>query len=128
MPRLRSRFLLALFLALGFVLLRVGYSVVFGTAAFGSDVLFEIPQLRLSGPFSHITLFGPVTLSGIISSINLALPFALVILGFGLASSWVNPARLIGFAKKLSFGANLVSALAIALLRHVESLRQSHLR
>lgn len=117
MPRLRSRFLLALVLALGFVLLRVGYSVVFGTAAYGSDVLFEIPQLRLSGSFSHITIFGPVTVSGIVSSIKLALPFALVILAFGLASSWVNPARLIGFAKKLSFGANLVSALAIALVQ-----------
>ncbi|MCF8528844.1 MAG: ATP-binding cassette domain-containing protein [Aquiluna sp.] len=104
-------------MALGFVLLRVIYSMVFGTAAYGSDVLFEIPQLRLSGPFSHITLFGSVTISGIVSSINLALPFALVILVFALASSWVNPARLIGFAKKLRFGANLVSALAIALVQ-----------
>ena len=47
----------AVLLAVGFVVLRVVYRVVFGGGSGSGLVLFEIPRIRLGGPCEHVTLF-----------------------------------------------------------------------
>ncbi|MDP4688644.1 MAG: hypothetical protein NWS14_02860, partial [Pontimonas sp.] len=69
--------------ALGFVLMRMVYRAALGGATSGETVLWVLPRLRLSGPFSHIVLFGPVTVEGLVSAAWSALPFAAVILVTG---------------------------------------------
>ena len=117
MPSFRGKALLALYMALGFVFLRVIYSIVFGTSHSGETVLLDLPLVGLSGPFEHITLFGPITLEGLAQSAGLALPFAFAILLFGVLASAVRPIWLLKKAKALPFGSNLLSALAIALMQ-----------
>ena len=78
-------------LAVGFVLLRVVYRVVFGGAGAGAGpLLLDLPLLRLDGPFSHITLFGPITLVGLGNAALSALPVAAMIVFFGLLNALVN--------------------------------------
>jgi energy-coupling factor transport system ATP-binding protein len=80
----------AVVLAVGFVLLRVVYRVVFGGASGAGAVLVDLPRLRLDGPFSHITLFGPITLVGIGNAALSALPVAAAIVIFGLLNAVIN--------------------------------------
>ena len=81
----------AALLAVGFVLLRVVYRVVFGGAGAGlGPVLLHLPALRLDGPFSHITLLGPITLLGLGNAALSALPVAAVIVFFGLLNAVIN--------------------------------------
>lgn len=77
-----------------FVLFRVLYKIVFGGVVTGSHFLPSLPQVRLPGPFSHISLFGPITLEGLWATALGALPFALLILVFGLAVSFLNVPKL----------------------------------
>jgi energy-coupling factor transporter ATP-binding protein EcfA2 len=92
--RLRSAPLrTAAFLAVGFVALRVGYRVVFGGAAGGGLVLVDLPRFQLAGPFSHIALLGPITTGGLWNAALSALPFAAVILVFGLLNALVDVRR-----------------------------------
>ena len=76
----------ALLLAAGFVALRVVYRVVFGGGNGGGALLLDLPRVRLSGPFEHITLFGQVTTGGIANAAQSALPFAALVLALGLVS------------------------------------------
>jgi energy-coupling factor transport system ATP-binding protein len=80
----------AAILAAAFVVLRVVYRVLFGGASGGEFRLLDLPRIPLAGPFEHITLFGPVTLGGILAAAVSALPFAAVILAFGLLNVIVD--------------------------------------
>lgn len=77
-------------LAAAFVVLRVAYRVLFGGTSGGEFQLLDLPRIPLGGPFEHITLFGPVTLGGIATAAASALPFAAVILAFGLLNVIVD--------------------------------------
>jgi energy-coupling factor transport system ATP-binding protein len=78
----------AVVISAGFVVLRVGYRVVFGGAAGGGSgdgfVIADLPIIRLEGPFAHIVLFGPITTGGIVAAALSALPFAALVLALGL--------------------------------------------
>ena len=102
------------FLALGFLALRLGYAFVFAGLS-GQQVLFELPQIRLAGPFSHIQLLGPVSIDGILRNLELAMPFALSILVFGVAASFISPSSLRALAPRLPLLRNFVTAIAIGL-------------
>ncbi|MFZ2964288.1 MAG: ATP-binding cassette domain-containing protein [Rhodoglobus sp.] len=80
----------AAILAAAFVVLRVAYRVIFGGASGGEFRLLDLPRIPLAGPFEHITLFGPVTLGGLSAALVSALPFAAVILAFGLLNVIVD--------------------------------------
>lgn len=77
-----------------FVATRVVYRVVFGGASGGGVLLLDLPSIPLSGPFAHVSLFGPVTSGGLWNAAVSALPFAAVILAFGLLSAVVDLQRL----------------------------------
>jgi energy-coupling factor transporter ATP-binding protein EcfA2 len=77
-------------LAVAFVVLRVAYRVVFGGASGGDVLLLDTPRIPLAGPFAHITLLGPITLGGVTSAVLSALPFAAIILSFGLLNVIVD--------------------------------------
>lgn len=85
----------AVLLAAGFILLRVVYRVVFGGASGGGTLLLDLPRVPLAGPFRHILLFGPVTSGGLAGAAQTALPFAAVILAFGLLGAIVDLRRLL---------------------------------
>ncbi len=85
----------AVLLAAGFILLRVVYRVVFGGASGGGTLLLDLPRLPLAGPFRHILLFGPVTTGGLAGAAQTALPFAAVILAFGLVGAVIDLRRLL---------------------------------
>jgi energy-coupling factor transport system ATP-binding protein len=80
----------AVLLSVGFVALRVLYRILFGGASGDGLLLFEIPRIRLVGPFSHISLFGPVTTGGLASAASSAVPFAVLVLAIGLLSVVVD--------------------------------------
>lgn len=77
-----------------FVATRVVYRVVFGGASGGGILLLDLPRIPLAGPFAHVSLFGPVTTGGLWNAAVSALPFAAVILAFGLLSAIVDMRRL----------------------------------
>jgi energy-coupling factor transporter ATP-binding protein EcfA2 len=104
---------MAILLAIGFVCLRLVYAIVFGGAGSSGSVLFALPEIQLSGSFRHITLFGAVTTTGLIQNFLTAMPFALLILGFGFASSLINPKKLFEMAAKSRWFSNAYLALAI---------------
>lgn len=109
-----QKILLAGYLALGFIVLRLIYGFLF-SGLWGSSVIFSVPQLRLSGPFSQITLFGDVTSDGLLRNLELALPFALTIFLFGIAAAFINSNVLLRFANKVKNYKNLIVAVAISL-------------
>ena len=120
----------AVVLAVGFVLLRVVYRVVFGGAGAGTGpLLLDMPLLRLGGPFSHITLFGPITLVGLGNAALSALPVAAVIVFFGLLNAIINVqalfARGAGRGPLRAISRSLVIAWATfpALLESVRRVR-----
>ena len=84
----------ALSAAILFVFFRVSYRVIFGGVVVGTNFLPALPQINLPGPFSHISLFGPVTLDGLIATAISALPFALTVFLFGMTVAFVDTARL----------------------------------
>ncbi|RZU65568.1 energy-coupling factor transporter ATP-binding protein EcfA2 [Microterricola gilva] len=77
-----------------FVATRVVYRVVFGGASGGGILLLDLPSIPLAGPFAHVSLFGPVTTGGLWNAAVSALPFAAVILAFGVLSAVVDMRRL----------------------------------
>lgn len=77
-----------------FVATRVVYRIVFGGAGGGGFVLLDLPRIQLSGPFAHVALFGPITTGGLWNAAVSALPFAAVILAFGLVNAVVDMRRL----------------------------------
>lgn len=105
---------LAVIVAAVFVLGRVVYSAVFGGLGAGSPVLLELPRVRLAGPFAHVTLFGPITATAIVRTVVAALPFASLILAFGLVAALLDVrralAQLAGWAPLRNLGRALVVA------------------
>lgn len=77
-------------LAAGFIILRVAYRIVFGGAGGNGILVIELPRVRLGGPFSHITLFGDITTGGMGAAALSAVPFAVLILGFGVLAVLVD--------------------------------------
>lgn len=120
---------LAVVAAVGFILLRMVYRIAFGGAAAGATVLWDFPRLRLSGPFSHIVLLGPVTLEGLQSAAVSALPFAAVIVVTGIAVSMVDPRSLVFLIPRIRWGRATFVAFLIALATLpalVETARRTH--
>ena len=119
----------AVVLAVGFVLLRVVYRVVFGGTSGVGAVLLDLPRLRLDGPFSHITLLGPITLVGLGNAALSALPVAAIIVFFGLLNAVINVqslfARGAGRGPLRAISRSLVIAWATfpALLESVRRVR-----
>jgi energy-coupling factor transport system ATP-binding protein len=99
---------------LAFVFARVLYRVVFGGAGTGATYLPSLPRIQLSGPFSHIALFGPVTLEGIGLAALSAVPFALIIIATGALVAVFDPRALVVIAPRLRFGSSLVLAVGLA--------------
>jgi energy-coupling factor transport system ATP-binding protein len=81
---------IAAILAAGFIVLRVVYRIVFGGGSGNGILILDLPRVPLGGPFSHITLLGDVTTGGIVNAALSALPFAALILGFGVVSVLVD--------------------------------------
>lgn len=113
-PRRRTLVLISAVSALVFVGARVLYRVLFGGASTGATSLPSLPPVRLGGPFSHITLFGPLTAEGLGLAAVSALPFAGVIFLTGALVALYDPRSLIALAPRLRFGSSLVLALGIA--------------
>lgn len=76
-----------------FIAARVIYRILFNGAGVGSTLLFDLPPVRLPGPFAHVAVLGPVTAEGLWQAALSALPIAGMILGFGLLNSLVDVAR-----------------------------------
>lgn len=115
MPARRSTLLIAGALgALGFVVLRVLYRIIFGGASSGETALPSLPRLPLGGPFSHIQLFGPVTLEGLTTAALSAIPFAAVILVTASLVAVFDPRKLLSIAPQVPVGKRIVVALGIA--------------
>lgn len=110
---LKRQLQLALLLPLGFLALRLVYAVLFGGAISGSTLLLDIPGINLSGPFSHVTLFGPIYLEGLIANLSTALPFAIFIAISSLSVIFLKPRQLFSAAKSLPKFQPILTALAI---------------
>lgn len=122
-----TQFRMALFMAVGFVVIRLSYAVIFGGAKTPGQRLIEIPEVQLFGPFRHISLFGEVTLQGLIANLQTAVPFAILILSFGVLASLISPSKLLHMAPRARYGRKLLMALAIGwaqLPALVESVRR----
>jgi energy-coupling factor transport system ATP-binding protein len=109
-----KKILLSGYLALGFLVLRLSYAFVFSGLG-GNQVLISLAEIRLSGPFSHVLLFGDVSIDGILRNLETALPFALSILIFGIAASFVTAQKLRSVANHFPPLRNLINAVAIGL-------------
>jgi energy-coupling factor transporter ATP-binding protein EcfA2 len=105
----------AILAALGFVLMRMVYRAALGGATSGETVLWVLPRVRLSGPFSHIVLFGPVTLEGLVAAVWSALPFAAVILVTGALVALVDLRSMVFLIPRVNWGKATLVAFLIAL-------------
>jgi energy-coupling factor transport system ATP-binding protein len=85
----------AVLVAAGFVVLRVVYRTIFGGGSGGGIQLLDLPRVPLAGPFSGISLLGPVTTGGIAAAAIGALPFAALILAIALIGVAVDLRRLL---------------------------------
>lgn len=98
-------------------------------------MFWDLPQINLPGPFRQLSLFGPVSTDGIIRNVELALPFAITILVFGLLSALITPTSLASMGRRyprlswlfttlgVSFAAIPALAKSIALLNRSRKLR-----
>ncbi len=107
------RLALTVFLAVSFVVLRIVYAFVF-SGLDGKEVLFEMPEFRLAGPFRHISFLGDVSLDGIRRNLELSIPFASTILLFGFLASFISPKKIHRFTKSAKVFKKLLTAIAIA--------------
>ena len=112
MIRPSTRLLAAIWLALGFVLFRIGYAIVFTGASAGTQ-LVDLPGIELAGIFSHVTLLGPIGIEGLVRVVASSIPFALAIIGFGILSFFVGPEKIGKFA--LASKSNSLRALGVGL-------------
>lgn len=117
--------------ALGFVLLRLLYRVIFGGAGRGSTVLWSLDAVSLPGPFSHVVVGGTVTLEGLQAATWSAVPFALVILVTGSLAAFFDPRRILFAVSPSTRGSSVPVALGIALatlpflVREAQAVRQA---
>lgn len=110
----KSRLILTAVLAGSFIILRLVYSFIF-SGLDGKTILLDLPIIRLAGPFRHVELFGPVSVEGILRNIQLALPFSLTILFFGIISLFLSEKLLADLASTARFGKRILTSLAISL-------------
>lgn len=101
-------------LAVGFVVIRVVYRMLFHGADGDGPVLLALPSLRLPAPFAHLVMFGPVTADGLWDAAVSALPIAVGILAFGVVNAVVDVARVFARASRRGPLEGLARALAIA--------------
>jgi energy-coupling factor transport system ATP-binding protein len=123
----------AVIFAAVFVFARVVYAAVFAGAGGAGIPLLALPLIALPAPFTGVRLLGPVTLDGVGAVARSAVPFAAVILGFGLLNALfdVRPwfaagARrgpLRSFARALVIAWQTLPALALALRRAARAAR-----
>lgn len=118
--------------ACGFIVLRLIYRILFLGASGGGVQLWYIRPVSLPAPFSLISVGGRVTTGGVWSTVLDALPFAAVILAFGLLFSLVDVRSLIAESARLRIGRGPLTALAIglatypALVLSWRSIREVH--
>lgn len=84
----------AAILAVGFIVVRVLYRVLFHGVDGNGVVLLDLPVVRLPAPFGHVTMLGPITSGGLWTSIESALPIAAVIFAFGAINACVDLSKL----------------------------------
>ena len=104
---------LAVLLPVGFLALRLGYACLFGGATTGNTLLLDLPSVNLSGPFSHITLFGPIYLEGVIANLSTAIPFAIFISISAFSVIFLKPNQLFSAANRFPKFTPILTALAI---------------
>ena len=104
---------LAILLPIGFLVARAIYAVLFGGARYGTLLMIDLPSISLAGPFSHISILGPIYLDGLVANLSTALPFAAFMLLTGLSVLLFRPKQLFALAKKTPAFSTLLSALAI---------------
>lgn len=122
----------AVLASLFFVIFRLVFKFFFGGAPSAGTPLPSLPAISLPAPFSHIQLFGPVTIEGLYQTVLMSLPFALVILGFGFLSSLIDPVKLQAYAIRRNlpplFRALGISVSAIpALVASAREIRKNNL-
>lgn len=114
-----------------FVVSRVVYRMAFGGASGGGVLLIDLPKVPLDGPFAHIALFGPITSGGVWNAVVSALPFAAVILAFGVLNAIVDVRRLFvhgstrGPIRAVSRALVIAWATAPALAQSVRRMRRA---
>ncbi|SDS93293.1 ATP-binding cassette domain-containing protein [Microterricola viridarii] len=114
-----------------FVATRVVYRIVFGGAGGSGILLLDLPRIPLGGPFAHVALFGPITTGGLWNAALSALPFAAVILAFGLVNAVVDMRRLFvhgstrGPLRAISRSLVIAWSTAPALAQAVRRLRRA---
>jgi energy-coupling factor transport system ATP-binding protein len=110
---LKRQLQVALLLPLGFLALRLVYAVLFGGATRGDTLLLNVERINLSGPFAHVSLFGPVYLEGLIANLSTALPFAVFIAIGALSVIFLKPSQLFSAAKSMPKFQPILTAIAI---------------
>jgi len=90
----------AVIVAVGFVVLRVVYRLIFGGSSGGGILLVDLPRIQLPGPFAGVSLLGPITTGGLIATTLGALPFAAGILAVGLLGVVVDLQSLVARATR----------------------------
>lgn len=111
-------FFFGLIAAAAFVAVRLLYTALFGGVSplrAEGTVLWVLPQVWLTGPFSGIHLFGSVSLEMLLTAASDALQFAVVFVAFGAASSLVDTRHILARAPKLLAGVALTLTLALNL-------------
>jgi len=84
----------AAILAVGFIVVRVLYRILFHGVDGSGAVLLDLPVVRLPAPFAHVTMLGPITSGGLWSSVESALPIAAVIFAFGAINACIDLSKL----------------------------------
>lgn len=108
----------ALLAAVVFVLTRVAYKAVFGGnsgAPADETILWSAPQIWLAGPFSSIHILGVVTLELLVSAAANALPFAALIIAFGVLSSAVDVRVLLRSSPRGFAGISMALIVALGM-------------
>ena len=122
----------AAWFALGFVVLRLVYRVLFLGANGSGLVLYSGRPLHLDGPFRFISILGPVTTGGLWNALVDALPFAAGILVIGVVVSLVDVRNALARVASWHLGRGVLTALAIgvstypSLVTTWRSMRQVH--
>ncbi|MDR2930191.1 MAG: energy-coupling factor transporter transmembrane protein EcfT [Propionibacteriaceae bacterium] len=106
-------FRLYVWLGLLIVVLRLGFRILFG--AKGSTVVLWLPQWRLPGVFSAVTLFGPVSAEAVMSALQSGVQLAAMVLAVGAANALANPKRLLAAvpAALYEWGTVVIIALTV---------------
>lgn len=105
---------LSVWFALGFVAIRVTYRVAFGGAHGVGDVVWDIPAVRLPAPLTTVSVGGTVTVDGIVIAAQSAVPFAAVIVAFGIIGTIVDVRTLLVRVRPRGLGRAIVTAAGIA--------------